>query len=61
MKYGLVIYEHTDNLGDDILTYAVMRFLPKIDYLIDRESLDTFCPEEKEKVTKEFAESIIRM
>lgn len=51
MKYGLVIYNKTDNLGDDILSYAALRFLPQIDYYINREELDLFCPEEKEEVT----------
>ena len=36
MKYGLVVYKDTDNIGDDILSYAAMRFLPRIDYIIDR-------------------------
>ena len=36
MKYGLIYYRDTDNLGDDILSYAGRRFLPKVDYYIDR-------------------------
>lgn len=32
MKYGLIYYRDTDNLGDDILSYAGRRFLPKVDY-----------------------------
>lgn len=51
MKYALVYYWNTDNVGDDILSYAAKRFLPKIDYYIDRESLDLFVPESEEKVT----------
>lgn len=50
MKYGLIYYKNTDNLGDDILSYAGKRFLPRVDYFIDRESMDTFLPEEKEYV-----------
>lgn len=50
MKYGLIYYRDTDNLGDDILSYAGRRFLPKVDYYIDRESMDVFVPEEKEFV-----------
>ena len=48
-KYGLIIYKNTNNWGDDILSYASGRFLPRIDYIIDREALDTFMPAEKEK------------
>jgi hypothetical protein len=50
MKYGLVIYKETSNIGDDIQSYAAMRFLPRIDYLIDRERLDLFTPNDKEQV-----------
>ena len=50
MKYGLLYYKDTDNIGDDIQTYAQKQFLPRIDYLIDRESLNLFVPNEKEKV-----------
>ena len=51
MKYGLVIYKDTDNIGDDILSYAASRFLPQIDYIIDREQLDIFAPNKKEIVS----------
>lgn len=50
MKYGLVIYKDTDNVGDDILSYAGCQYLPRVDYIIDRENLDTFAPKEKEYV-----------
>ena len=50
MKYGLLYYKDTDNIGDDIQTYAQERFLPKVDYLIDRENLELFVPDKKEKV-----------
>ena len=42
MKYGLVFFSDTDNVGDDIQSYAAMRFLPSVDYVIDREHLDAF-------------------
>lgn len=45
MQYGLLICENTDNIGDDIQTFAQKRFLPRVDYYIDRENLDTFFPE----------------
>lgn len=51
MKYGLVVYKDTDNIGDDILSYAAAQFLPQIDYIIDREQLDIFSPEKKEMVS----------
>ena len=50
MKYGLLYYKDTDNIGDDIQSYAASRFLPKIDYLIDRENLENFTPNKKEYV-----------
>lgn len=50
MKYGLLYYKDTDNIGDDIQTYAASRFLPKIDYMIDRENLNAFIPKKKEYV-----------
>lgn len=50
MKYGLIYYKNTENLGDDILSYAAKRFLPRVDYWIDREAMDVFVPEETEAV-----------
>ena len=47
MKYGLIYYKNTHNLGDDILSYVGKKFLPKVDYYIDREHLDVFIPDEK--------------
>lgn len=43
MKYGVMIYESTSNIGDDIQSYAAKRFLPRIDTVIDREKMDGFC------------------
>ena len=51
MKYGLMYYKSTDNIGDDIQTYVAMKFLPHIDYYIDRESLSCFVPDKKEYVS----------
>lgn len=42
MKYGVLLNSRTENIGDDIQSFAACRFLPSIDYIIDRESLDTF-------------------
>lgn len=50
MKYGLITFQNTENIGDDIQSYAAIRFLPKIDYYIEREKLDLFVPEKKEKI-----------
>ena len=49
-KYGLLYYKDTDNIGDDIQSYAASRFLPQIDYLIDRENILGFIPNNNEKV-----------
>jgi hypothetical protein len=51
MKYGIMLYKETDNIGDDIQTYTAKRFLPHIDYYIDREDLNCFVPTEKEYVS----------
>ena len=51
MKYGLLVYKDTENIGDDIQSYVAKRFLPQIDYYVEREELDTFFPDEKEKVS----------
>ena len=42
MKYGLILNFTTDNIGDDIQSYAAAQFLPSIDCVIDREGLDSF-------------------
>lgn len=42
MKYGLLVNIKTDNIGDDIQSYAAKQFLPTVDYVIDREAMDTF-------------------
>lgn len=50
MKYGLLYNRYALNLGDDIQSYAQARFLPRIDYVIDREAIDSFTPKKKEYV-----------
>ena len=42
MKYGLLVNEQNQNIGDDIQAYAEARFLPRVDVMVDREHLDTF-------------------
>lgn len=44
MKFGAIFYKDTINIGDDIQTFAAMRHLPQVDFLIDRERLDAFAP-----------------
>ncbi len=50
MKYGLIYYKNTSNIGDDILSYAGKQFLPQVDYCIDREEMDLFIPREDDFV-----------
>ena len=50
MKYGLIVNLRTQNIGDDIQTYAMEKFLPRTDYLIDREHLDNFFTKTGERV-----------
>lgn len=50
MKYGLIMYKDTENIGDDVQTYVAERFLPRVDYIIDRDNVTSFVPEEKEYV-----------
>ena len=49
-KFGVIIYKNTDNLGDDIQTYAAYKLLPQVDYFIDREHLDEFHSKNGEKI-----------
>ena len=51
MKYGVIVYHDTKNIGDDIQSYAAARLLPQVDYYIEREQLDTFRPDEEEQVS----------
>ena len=50
MKFGCLYYADSENIGDDIQTYAQRRFLPQVDYWVDRESLNTFVPDSEERV-----------
>ena len=51
MKYGMIVFKETRNIGDDIQSYAAKRFLPSVDYYIEREKLDAFTPETDDLVT----------
>lgn len=50
MKYGLIMYKDTENIGDDVQTYVAEKYLPRVDYIIDRDNVTSFVPEEKEYV-----------
>lgn len=38
IKYGALCYDNSYNLGDNIQTLAALRFLPRLDYWIDRDT-----------------------
>lgn len=42
MSYGLLIYKNSYNLGDEIQSIAAARFLPRIDYYVDRDTFKVF-------------------
>lgn len=42
MKYGLLVNKNAENIGDDIQSYATAQFLPRVDLMVNRESLDDF-------------------
>ena len=46
MKYGVIVFDKTSNIGDDIQSYAAAQLFPKVDYYIDRENLDLFQSED---------------
>ena len=50
MKYGVLYNKYNINIGDDIQAYATARFLPRVDYFIDREHIDEFKTEDGEPV-----------
>lgn len=50
MKYGIIVFDKTFNIGDDIQSYAAMKQLPQIDYYIEREKLNEFVSKNGEKV-----------
>ena len=50
MNYGLIVYKDTENIGDDVQSYVATKYLPRIDYIIDRDNITSFVPKEKEPV-----------
>ncbi|MGI6612109.1 MAG: polysaccharide pyruvyl transferase family protein [Candidatus Nanosyncoccaceae bacterium] len=50
MKYGLIVFNKTANIGDDIQSYAAKQFLPRVDYYIEREELNEFVSDNGEVI-----------
>ena len=42
MKFGLLSYDYTINLGNEVQSIAARRFLPKIDYYIEQHKIQEF-------------------
>ena len=49
MAYGLMKYEFTRNLGDEIQSIAARSFLPQVDVYVDRERMSDFHHQEPAK------------
>lgn len=49
VKYGLFSY-NTDNIGDEIQSIAARRFLPRVDYYVDRDTIDALKTNVHDKV-----------
>lgn len=41
-RYGLLFYPKSYNIGDDIQSLAARAFLPRVDYLVDRDDQTTY-------------------
>lgn len=50
MKYGVLCAKQTRNIGDDIQSYAQLRFLPTVDYMVEREQISNFKSDNNEPV-----------
>lgn len=50
MKFGVLYNAANLNIGDDIQAYAASKFLPSVDYLVDRETISTFRSKNDEPV-----------
>ena len=49
MKYGIISYDYTTNLGNEIQSIAARRFLPQVNYYIEHEKLHLFNEESNVK------------
>lgn len=45
IQYALAWQPQSDNLGDDLRTYAAMQLLPRIDRVLDADNLDAPIPD----------------
>ena len=44
MKFGLLVYRDSLNIGDDVQSYAAAQFLPQVDYFLENAAkLDITC------------------
>lgn len=50
MKYGVLYYRPTGNIGDEIQSVAARQFLPSVDVLVDRERMKDFHSPEQVKM-----------
>ncbi len=50
MKFGILIHKNTQNIGDDIQSFAAANLLPSVDYFINRETFDDFKTDNDEPV-----------
>jgi hypothetical protein len=50
MKYALLVYNNSGNLGDEIQSIAARRFLPRVDLTINRDRLNEFKSPDDEAV-----------
>ena len=50
MKYGVLCAKNAKNIGDDIQTYASLKFLPFVDYYVEREDISNFKSNNNEPV-----------
>lgn len=50
MKYGLICYNYLENVGNEIQSIAARRFLPKVDYYVDFNTLSEFRADDEFKL-----------
>lgn len=48
-KFALFEY-NTQNIGDEIQSLAALKFLPKVDYFINRDYINYFVPDTDEEI-----------
>lgn len=50
MRYALLSYNRTNNLGDEVQSLAARRFLPRVDEFVERDQLADFRPKEMTRI-----------